>query len=188
MNRVEAPGCVCKLRSSESSKVKLHGELHHAWVSGRTNGSETVRPVHHVWRPKRRSIRKVEHFRAEVEIESLRNRRSLDQRQVGILIRRPSNGVSRAGSQEKLLRDSKRIGVEKLRGRTLRIRKIDIGNACGPLRTISRKSVEIRCLRHGKRNSRLDGNNPGDLPAVRKFAKHAAWIQAVAGSHLHIVL
>ncbi len=64
-----------------SSEVEFERELHHARITGRSDGAKSCAAVNSIRSPERRRVREVEDFCAEVETESLRNHCSFNQRE-----------------------------------------------------------------------------------------------------------
>src|SRR5262249_8044403 len=134
------------------------------------------RPEDDIGSSERRCVGQIECFGAELHIHPLANVRSLDQREVGVAIRRPAHRVSRRIAQRELRRRHERRSNEELFGPTLRSRQLRIRQAIWALSAVAGESIEIRRLRYGERQPRLKSDYTGNFPAPQERSRPTFWI------------
>src|SRR6266542_132757 len=151
------------------SKVELQSELNHARISGRCDCAEGRITHHPVRVPERRRVRQIENLRAEFEVYDLAEIRSLDKCDVRRAVTWAAHRVARGVPDRKLWRDREGRRVEPTAGRPLIRGQIRVAKYIRPLCAESREGVEVRDLRDGEWQPRLQQDRAVDAPASEQF-------------------
>ena len=152
--------------------MNFSGQLHDTRIAGRRDRPEGRCADRRVRRPKRRRVRDVEDFRAQLQRLARGERHAAHQGDVEIAIARAAHRVARARANRELRRRRKRACVEPPADRPLVGRKGWIPDQIGTLRAESRERIVVRRLRDGDRDARLQREHARQRPVVDESAQH----------------
>src|ERR1700674_2436861 len=131
-------------------EVEFERELHYARVAGRCDRTKRGTSLGDVWRAKRRRVRQIENFRAEVHAHPFSDAGALDKSDIRIPIGGTTDRIARTSAEREDRRRLKRARVEELRCASLRSGQRRLGHTIWPLRGESCERVKICGLRRGQ--------------------------------------